>query len=274
MVLRRVLVIGDHRHREFENTIQWLATHSLLSSAATPREALDGMVHPALPPEVIVVALSRPSQFSSQQIEAVFRLAPLSRLVVLAGSWCEGELRTGHPWPGVIRLYWHQGEARFQEMLSEPNPLWSHPRTATDVERLLATPVSGHDGRKQMIAIGTESSITYHGLATTCAAAGYATVWIPPRQPTMVHNIAAGIWDELQRPPSPGCLRTFVRQARGAPIVALLNFPRLEDYQRLQDEGVKKVIAKPFMNADLLGAISHQMDVAANEDRVPHQSVA
>ncbi len=267
MVLRRVLLIGDHRHGEFASAIEWLDEHSLLSVAATPAEAIRAMGYPALLPELVVVAQPRPSQFAEQQLELVHRLAPLARLAVLAGSWCEGEMRTGHPWSGALRLYWHQGEARLRELLSDTSPGWSHPRTATEVERLLGVPNVPVTGEQKMIGIGTESAITYHGLAATCAAAGYASVWMPPRQLTMVHHVAAGIWDEAHRPESVEALHAFVKGLGHAPIVALLNFPRLADYQRLQAEGICQLIAKPFMNADLIGILENQLQAVAKRQQ-------
>lgn len=274
MVLRRVLLIGDHRHGEFSKATAWLAENSLLSFAATPAAAIRAMQHPALPPELVVVAQARPSQFAQAEIETVHRLAPLARLAVLAGSWCEGEMRTGHPWPGVLRLYWHQGEARLRELLTGSNPLWSHPRTATEVERLLDLPVPRALGERKLIAIGTETSLAYQGLAATCVEAGYATVWLAPRHLTMIHGAVAGIWDESQTPDTLEPWHEFAHHVRDAPIVALVNFPRLADYQRLHDQGIGQLIAKPFMNADLIGIIHDQLGTRLDRQRLPRLAVA
>ena len=55
-------------------------------------------------PDVIVVAQAFPGQFSLDEIDRIRGLAPLARLLGLLGSWCEGEVRTGLPWPAVIRI--------------------------------------------------------------------------------------------------------------------------------------------------------------------------
>ena len=274
MVLRHVLFIGDHRHSEFVEATAWLAEHSLLSVATTPAEAMEAVQHPSLPPELVIVAHARPGQFSQRDIETIHRLAPLARLAVLAGSWCEGEMRTGHPWPGVLRLYWHQGAARLRELLTDSCPLWSHPRTATDVERLLDLPAPLVAGKQKLIAIGTESSIAYHGLAATCVQAGYATAWVVPRQSTMIHGAAAGIWDETQQPESLAPLHAFTRCLGHAPIVALVNFPRLEDYRRLENEGIDQLIAKPFLNTDLIGVIENQLAIVSGQQSQPQVEAA
>ena len=53
--------------------------------------------------DVIVVAQARPGEFSHAQIERLRQAAPLARIVGLLGSWCEGEMRSGRPWPAAVR---------------------------------------------------------------------------------------------------------------------------------------------------------------------------
>src|SRR5262245_46214259 len=63
---------------------------------------------PQSDPDLILLVASRPGRFSAAEVEALHRRAPLARLVALLGTWCEGEVRSGHPWPGVNRIYAHQ----------------------------------------------------------------------------------------------------------------------------------------------------------------------
>src|SRR5215475_14097263 len=93
-----VLFLGDTEHADFRDAAELLRDGS--NSPVTPTS-----------PELIVVAHSRPGAVCTEQIETVRRTWPLASIVVIAGSWCEGELRTGRPWPGVHRLYWYE----FQE---------------------------------------------------------------------------------------------------------------------------------------------------------------
>ena len=108
----RVLLIGDEHHPEFRAATDWLREHTELIVAATGDDARGELARrrgvddgPPLEPDVMVVAQSRPGQFAAQDLEQLLGLAPLARLVALLGSWCEGETRTGHPWPGVMRLF-------------------------------------------------------------------------------------------------------------------------------------------------------------------------
>ena len=58
-----------------------------------------------------------PGQFSCEAIDRIRTRAPLARLVGLLGSWCEGEVRSGQPWPGTIRIYAHQWPGRAEQEL-------------------------------------------------------------------------------------------------------------------------------------------------------------
>jgi hypothetical protein len=159
-------------------------------------------------------------------------------------------------------------------LLSDTSPLWSHPRTATDVDRLLDFTPPDIVGEQKLIAIGTETSIAYQGLAATCVQAGYAAVWVAPRHSTMIHGAAAGIWDETQLPGSLDPLHTFVRRLGQAPIVALVNFPRMEDYRRLEDEGIAQFVAKPFLNSDLIGVLEHELAMVSRRQCQPQFEAA
>src|SRR5262245_51191431 len=73
--------------------------------------ALDWLSTQPREPELIVLTQSRPGEVSCEAVDRLRSAAPLSRLVGLLGSWCEGEVRSGHPWPAVERVYWHQWPA-------------------------------------------------------------------------------------------------------------------------------------------------------------------
>ena len=49
--------------------------------------------------DLIVVAQAYPGQYAADRIDGLRRLAPLARVIGLLGSWCEGEVRSGRPWP-------------------------------------------------------------------------------------------------------------------------------------------------------------------------------
>ena len=63
--------------------------------------------------DLIVIAQSQRDQFLSVDLEKLQAIFPLTPIVGLLGSWCEGELRSGQPLPGVTRVYWHQWQGRY-----------------------------------------------------------------------------------------------------------------------------------------------------------------
>src|SRR3954468_22040654 len=87
-----IQLLGDIDHPDFRDAIELLRNDSRLIASAETR------------PELIVVAQSRPDMIWSDELNHLHRAAPLAGVVALAGSWCEGEMRTARPWPGAQRL--------------------------------------------------------------------------------------------------------------------------------------------------------------------------
>ena len=207
--------------------------------------------------DLIVVAQAYPGQYAADRIDGLRRLAPLARVIGLLGSWCEGEVRSGRPWPGAIRVYWHQWPVRCRQELGLLNrglaSTWSLPPTAGEEERALAlaeTPLRIGQG---LVVIYSREFAMHDWLAATCRRAGYATVWLRPSQSVRIEGAKALVFDgtecqgeELEE------LNRIGTTFRPAPILALLNFPRVEDCQRAHSAGASAVISKPVPPEDLL----------------------
>ena len=116
MTRRRVLLVGGDPDGEFSAAVNWLQGHAALTSVARIEDAAAELDR-GPPPDVVLIAQARPGQFTRGQVEQLHRASPVSRLVALLGSWCEGEIRSGRPWPGVVRIYWHQWRARLAPAL-------------------------------------------------------------------------------------------------------------------------------------------------------------
>ena len=146
-----ILLLGDTDRTEFHDARasldRWAAVHEFAETDA----AAAALARAEIVPDVIVVAQAFPGQFSHEAIDGLRRLAPLARILGLMGSWCEGELRSGSPWPATMRAYWHQWPVRCQReflRLSEgQSGSWALPPTATEEERLLADVVPFPFGR-------------------------------------------------------------------------------------------------------------------------------
>lgn len=256
----RVQIAGDIDHPDFRDALD------LLDAAANLT------VTNAESPELIVIAQSRPSTFPLREVEALRRAAPLAGVVALAGTWCEGEPRTGHPWPGVQRLYWYEFPAWWQRQLAIRSagqcPDWARPanpglRIADCGLRIASAERSG------TIVVHSEVRETADALSDALCRAGYTTSWQRGnRTQDRFRGAVAGIWEGgqlIER--EANRLSTFCRRlsADGAPVVALLDFPRRDRVDQAVSLGAAAVLGKPWHNADLISTL--QLATAPAEPR-------
>ena len=107
-----ILLLGETDRPEFCDFPSTLESLGRVSRISELERAIEVLETGEITADVIVIAQSFPQQFSHGDIDRLRRLAPLSRILVLLGSWCEGETRSGQPLPAAIRIYWHQWHAR------------------------------------------------------------------------------------------------------------------------------------------------------------------
>ncbi len=260
-----VLLIGDCARREFAEVVGWLGDHTRMVCVPTVAEACKKLSAGECEPDLIVVAQSWPGEISPREIDRLRRLAPLARVSELLGSCCEGEARTGRPAGGTLRHYWHQWLARmapqFERAAGGERPNWSLPITATDDERLMA-----------MATVATEKVVAVRPRATgrglivvlvgdcrmarvicdACPTRGLSCVWLPPGREMYLSGVRAVVWDAPAAVASWGdSLAEIRRRWHGAAIIALANFPRIDDVERLRAAGAAAVVSKPFLLDDL-----------------------
>ncbi len=262
-----ILVVGDTRRREFLAARRSLSPLGQVYESPDVPAALDFMRRRPLHPEVIVVAQAIPGQFSGEQIEQLRAHAPLARLVALLGSWCEGEMRTGTPWPAAIRLYWHQWPGPIHRELTalcEGRGLgWSLPMTATEEERLLIEPASDEPLRSGLVVVVSDDYNMADWLSAACRRRGWATVWRRPGEAIRAAGAEAVVFDgDLA---SDGELMEIGRLGNALPeawLVVLLAFPRVDDVSRARRAGAGRVLSKPIGVADLWWALEQDVSTA------------
>jgi hypothetical protein len=158
-----ILLVGDITRDEFAGIRATLDRWAAVSVVGDVEAAAAALAEGDIVPDAIVVAQSFPGQFSHTAIDRLRRLAPLARILGLMGSWCEGEMRSGSPWPSTARIYWHQWPAhadrQFHQMAAGQACSWTLPPTATEEERLLADlgPLAPGEGVSSMPTKGTGS---------------------------------------------------------------------------------------------------------------------
>lgn len=217
-----------------------------------------------LPPELVLLAQPRPDATLAAQVERLREVAPLTRVVVIAGTWCEGELRTGAPPTGVVRLYWYEFAAWWRAALDAYQaggmPAWSEPLDdvragqATTL-RSLQLPHANSNGSTQRgaIAIDAVDFAVFEALTAALAPYGWRCEWQPRHRPELHRDgdYAAAIWYGGQLSEGElASLVTFATRVResslAAPVIVLLDFPRVEHLQAARAAGASVVLAKPY----------------------------
>jgi DNA-binding NarL/FixJ family response regulator len=228
--------------------------------AATAAEAGNLLPHETTPPELIVVAQVRPAEYRLDDLERLRRRAPLAPVVLLLGPWSEGEMRSGEPLTGVVRVHWHHWLPRFgrqvQWIAKGVCSSWALPPTATDEERLLWSESKGPDfvrnrpPREGVVAIVAERSEAAEWLAEACTALGLRAIRAVLGCRSVL-DVAAVIWDMAPGAGDAAELAALTEKFGKAPIVALCGFARPADRERLLAAGAAAVLSKPLALDDL-----------------------
>ncbi len=257
-----ILLVGDSDRSEFREARSALSKWGRVTSVPEVESAAAALSQRQVAADVIVVAQAFPGQFSHRAIDRLRRLAPLARVLGLLGSWCEGETRTGNPWPGAIRIYWHQWPPRCDRELGRirrgESSAWGLPVTATEEEHLLLAADSPVPKQQGLIAICTRRLEMQDWLWAALRRRGCSTVWLwPPVRseghiPRPPDGAAAAIFDGSDcRGRQLRQLEDLVAALRPAPVIALLDFPRIEDCNRALAAGAAAVVSKPLHLDDL-----------------------
>jgi hypothetical protein len=251
-----ILLVGDSDRSEFREACAAVQAWGRVTRLREIESAAAALAAEQVVPDLIVVAQAFPGQFSQHHVDRLRRSAPLARVLGLLGSWCEGEIRTGKPWPGAIRIYWHQWPARCDRELGrirrgEPS-VWGLPATATEEERLLHGADSPAPKRQGLIAIYARRPEMQDWLSDAFRSRGWSTVWLRPPYPARVEGATAAVFDgsdcrgeELRQ------LEYLAATLRQVPTIALLDFPRIEDRDRALAAGAAAVVSKPLDLEDL-----------------------
>ncbi len=255
-----ILLVGPARRSEFREAASTLSRLGQVAAAGDASEA-ERLLAGQLAADLIVVMQSYPGEVAAQAVDRLRHRAPLARGVGLLGSWCEGEMRSGAPWPAAVRVYWHQWSDRCAAELDRIRrgrpAAWSLPPTATEEERLLVESDNLLLAGVGLIAVGGGSFEVVEWLSDACRGQGYATVRLDPSHPPRIEGVAAGLFDLADAGPDHLAeLATFAAQVRPAPVLALMHFPRTQDLRRTARHGAAGVLSKPLQLEDLFGRLA------------------
>lgn len=252
------IFIGDPDRAEFGGAAALLREKVKTILVADCAEA-NAMFHDrddGFSPDLIVLAQSRPGQYAPDDVARLREEAPLARIVGLLGPMCEGEMRTGTPLPGVIRVYWHQWPERceyeLEHLAQGRGSSWSLPLTAGEEERikiLARNPLPSCSG---LVAIDADRQ-TAGALLEFFGATGCSAVWLAGIDRDKIQGVSAILWDGSARlDEAPRRIATLARQFPKVPIIALLDFPRPADVRAVRRAGAVAVVSKPYLVDELV----------------------
>jgi hypothetical protein len=248
--LLTVLAIGPWDRGEFALVVSKLNSSGDWLNCDNCDVATKMLLESEFAPELILIAQTLPGSVRQDEVEALRSAAPLAQIVIVAGSWCEGELRTGTPTGGVLRMYWHEfanwwPEREFSECLDGPLAACSSHVNITNEQ-------SG------IVAIYTPSLASFEALASTLALSGFDAQWIR-KTDTMPEDATIGIWDGGQFDATELAeLQVFAAEVRrrDGQLVVLLDYPRKQHFEILQQIGCSSVFGKPYVVKELIAACS------------------
>jgi CheY-like chemotaxis protein len=269
-----ILVVGNTQRAEFRDAWESLQRAGRLVVAANIDAAEALLADGSVVPDLIVVVQAYPGEFSAEGLDRLRRRAPLARVLGLLGSWCEGEVRTGAPWPAAIRVYWHQWPPRAAQELGQLGDglgaSWALPLTASEEERFLALAAQPLEPREGLIAIVAPQFDMADWLSTACRHQGYSPYWLRPPYEVPVEPFAAAIFDMTEcQGEELSLLQDLAPRLRPAPVVALLDFPRIEDHNRALAAGAAAVLSKPLLVEDLFWQLDEVTSRTVKSLRLP-----
>lgn len=251
------LMIGDFSCREFYSLRTNISRFADVTSVGGCTEAVDLLRGEHAIFDLAIIAERWPGEHARGTLEQIQRESPIMRMVAICGSWCEGQKRSATPWPGMLHTSWHRWLPHWQDDLVRLSnhrlPSFGLPVAASEHERTLFREFPKRTEGK-LIAIRSRREDMADMLATACRSQGYATAWLDPRHPLRLEGPDAILWegsphqlDDLQS--------THIRY-RSAPILALLDFPRIDDVERAITHGATEILAKPMHLDDLFTRVA------------------
>lgn len=251
----RVVYIGDRTCPEFAEPLRWLAERACVLFA-TDVESAVSMIYAAHNPfDLLIVAQRRPGEQPHRGFDLLRCAAPLTPIVCMLASYCQGETRSGNPWPGALRIYAHQLIARLNRQFERRDThgamAWAPPFTMTEEDRSLESSPIGEHGLGARVAVFSDLRETASALGDLLNLAGFTVV----RQSNGVldDDVDVAIWDCAgDFVAAQSSFERLVNRGPRTALIALVGFPRVADEAAVLACGASAVVSKPFLVDDLL----------------------
>ena len=252
-----ILIVGDH-HAALQLACD--ATGASCTTVQSVGEALQQLRQHSF--DLVVFALPRRGLFSQDDVNRMQQAAPLSRLIIVAGPWCEGPWRRREDVvSGATILPWHRFDswlatnaAQLQRKLPA---VWSLPATSAVDELAEFASRSPLPRAAGMVLIESPDRDRAQAISDVLSLTGYASVWQQSGENAVTQGAtvlvvdAQGWNDQLGRQ-----IAANAESSPQTPIFLALNFPLPADVEQARAAGAHGVIAKPFTLAEFLGQLT------------------
>ncbi len=271
----QVFVTGDYWHEDFRNVFSQMQ----VATTMVPLETLNSFEFGPSTFGLIVLALSRRNQVSQSNVELLRSKMPVTPIVALKSSWCEGETRTGIPLEGVVSVFWHQWQGQFEAFLDQLTEHgiadWNLPATSSPADRVdQATRSSRLDTNHYRLGVSAWSQSQFDMIQDALRAIGWQSFWIERTRwdQQTLDSVAAicidanSVSDDLKHR-----LKWLKNSFERVPHVLLLNFPRIDETNWASELGVHSIVSKPFQLVDLKKAVEYSIKTTVySEQRTEH----
>lgn len=240
-----IIVAGDWQHPEFSAVAKSLPTRSRLIRWEAGNE-YEGT------PDLLVMAQARRNQVAPQVSQQVLAKWPTTPAVQVLSSWCEGEIRSGRPNPGWVRVLWHRWPTEFDRFIEDRGSgrtsAWDRSDARGNPATMAPSPWTG--GRCLEIGVDsrwTTESMTIEAMMTTLGhVPRHISAWLPesgsrPLDACLIVADSYDAWLEAS------LIRSLQVCRRGLKLV-VMGFPRPHEVERMRTiaRGPVQVLAKPF----------------------------
>ncbi len=241
--MKDLRVLGSLASSEFRSPFAWLMKSGRCDFFDSSRELIGAQTD--VPPSLIVIAQSMRGQFRESIVGDLQNAFPNTRLLLLVGSWCEGETRSGLPLPDVERVYAAESVVRMKQILGQA-PADQDPATSN------AIVVSHNDCFAESVV---EAIVASGGDAVAVRSGSKLKI---PRANVVIYDAHPNQdrrSDEVER----------LHRQWGLPLIALVDFPRGFEIDSLGRLGVSSVLPKPFAVDDLLSLMDEHVAFAESQ---------
>jgi hypothetical protein len=211
------------------------------------------------PPELVILAHSRPDEFSATAVGELRESWPHVRFISLLGSWCTGQRHTDSRLCHIPSIYVGQWRSRIgpDELRSVGARLHgAHEPPPCNYQ--IAPPTNA-----PLVAIYSPSVSYRQALADALANAGCKVVAARMELPVQILGVDFVLWEIPRgfgrRREEISILRTRHAQAE---LIGLATFPRDFEVESLCEASVQHVVSQPFRLADLTKTIARSVSHA------------